>query len=384
MRILTIANHLGARGGLERTQLTMCRALAARGHDVALSYVQAGDFFDDWLAFADAMVAVRGTLPKSRSPLTTSFGILDDLRELRALRPQVIYVYRYLDVPLAVALGRMTRAPVVLHLCLPTPDHLPAVVRLSLPRVTMTLAVSHDTAAMWQATSLPADGVMVVHTGIDMDYYVPAPAVEREATRRHLGIEPDAFMALFAGRISPEKGVEVLLEAWDELYEKFPDGRLVVVGGPSVKDDPDEAERYALGLRRAAARDDVQWLEVRRDVLALIQTADVAVAPSIWREPFSRSVIEPLACGVPVIASRIGGNPEILDGWLEQYLVDPGDPKALAEQMTEIVGWRESDPTLADRCRRAVVDRLPLDREVDTVEAALASVALRSPPVADR
>ena len=119
------------------------------------------------------------------------------------------------------------------------------------------------------------------------------------------------------------------------------------------------------------------WLEVRRDVLPLIQMADVAVAPSVWREPFSRSVIEPLACGIPVVATRIGGNPEILNGWLDGLLVEPGDHHDLADRLLGLADWRGDDPTLGDRCRQAIVRRLGLDHEVDTVEAALASLARR-------
>ncbi len=382
MRILTIANHLGARGGLERTQLTMCRSLAARGHTVDLVYVESGDFTEDWRAFTGSMVRIERTLPRSRAPLASSLDVLDAIRRMRPLRPDVIYVYRYLDVPIAAAFGRLTGAPVVFHLCLPVPRRLPAVVRASLPRVAMTLSVSHDTASIWRNTGLPADGVIVVHTGIDMDQYVPAPAEARAATRRSLGIDPEAFMALFAGRVIPEKGLEVLLQAWSAVRAGRADARLVVVGGPTVGADPEEADRYANTLRQMSGTDDVLWLEVRRDVLSLIQAADVAVAPSVWREPFSRSVIEPLACGIPVVATRIGGNPEILTGWLDEFLVQPGDPDDLGRRLLSLAGWRSSDPTLGDRCRQAIVRRLGLDREVDTVEAALASVArVRAPLV---
>ena len=122
----------------------------------------------------------------------------------------------------------------------------------------------------------------------------------------------------------------------------------------------------------------VLWLEPRSDVLSLIQTADVAVVPSVWSEPFARSVIEPLACGVPVIASRVGGNPEILTGWMSDFLVPPGDAGALATRISALDGWRKTDPDLGERCRQAVVTRLDLGREVDSVESLLASIARRS------
>jgi glycosyltransferase involved in cell wall biosynthesis len=375
VRILTVANHLGARGGLERTQLTMCRELARRGHRIDLIYSTAGDFTEDWRGFATSMTEVAGTLPRSQEPFLTSVEVVKAARAARALVPDVIYVFRYLDLPFAAAVGRLARAAVVLHLCLPQPNQLPFVVRRSLPYVAMTLSVSYDTAALWRDTGLPADGVVVVHTGIDMNYYVPGRADRRAATRRDLGIDPDAFLAVYAGRISPEKGLDVLMRAGGAIAAAHPDFRLLVVGGPSVGTADDEFERYRSELIGQSEPLDVVWLGAQRDVLPLIQAADVAVAPSIWSEPFSRSVIEPLACGIPVVASDVGGNPEILTSWLSRFLVPAGDPDALAEQIGALHAWRAEEPDLGDRCRQAVVERLDLTREVDTVEAALASVA---------
>ncbi|MGD0312757.1 MAG: glycosyltransferase family 4 protein [Acidimicrobiales bacterium] len=375
MRILTVANYLGARGGLERTQLTMCTALAGRGHQVDLIYVTPGDFADDWRKLTTNMVQAGGTLPRSQEPFISSRDVLDAARTAVRMHPDIIYVFRYLDLPFAAVVGKLARAPVVLHLCLPQPDVLPFVIRRSLTHVDMTLSVSFDTAELWRDTGLPAESVIVVHTGIDMEYYVPAPPAERNATRADLGIDADAFVALYAGRISPEKGLDVLITACRMVAATQPDFRLVVVGGPSVGAANEDSERYLASLRALCGPLDVLWLESRRDVLSLIQTADVALAPSIWPEPFSRSVIEPLACGVPVLASHVGGNPEILNGWLAKHLVTPGDPGDLAAHINQLEGWRRSDPDLADRCRQAVVDRLALGREVDTVEAALASLA---------
>ncbi len=381
MRILAIANHLGARGGLERTQLTMCRALSERGHSVDLVYVSEGDFTDDWRRFAVSMHRIGATLPTSHALLTSSVDVLGAIRTAQRLAPDVIYVFRYLDVPLAVATSKLTGAPVVLHLCLPQPNSMLYAVKRSLASVSLTLAVSFDTAANWRNTPLPTDSTMVVHTGIDMDVYRPATDAARQATRHELGIGEDESMALYAGRISPEKGVDVLLSACRSVAAAHPDLRLVVVGGPSLGVDPTEAARYIASLRALAGTLDVIWLDTRRDVVPLIQATDVALAPSTWPEPFSRSVIEPLACGVPVLASRVGGNPEILTGWLDEYLMPPGDAAALAAGIERAHRWRRTDPGRAGAFRASVVERLSLAREVDTVEANLAAIARRPAPV---
>jgi glycosyltransferase involved in cell wall biosynthesis len=144
-----------------------------------------------------------------------------------------------------------------------------------------------------------------------------------------------------------------------------------VVGSPSLGSDPADSARYEAELRELAEGLAVSWLPAQRDVLALIQSADVAVVPSLWPEPLSRSVMEPLACGVPVVATNVGGNPEILTDWLAPYLVEPNDVSGLAERVGSLYGWRQRQGDLGERCRRDAEARLSLDAEVDAIEAAI-------------
>jgi len=375
MRILTVANHLGSRGGLERTQLAMCRALAERGHTVDIAYVSAGDFAEDWQSFARQMIRIEGSLPRARRPVRTVIGVIRGIVDAVRVRPDVVYVFRPLDIPFAVVVGLLRRAPVVFHLCLPYQNKQPFVVRWSLRHVALTLSVSHDTASLWRDSGLRPTAIEVVHTGIDMDHYVPAPDEARRTTRDEIGVAPDAFMVLFAGRIEAAKGVDVLVRAFELVSSDVPGARLVIVGAPSLFADPVDVERYTRELRGIGSSGAILWMEARKDVVPLIQTADVVVAPSRWAEPFSRSVIEPLACGVPVVATRVGGNAEILADWLDKYLVPADDVAALAERIESLNAWRAEDPGLGDRCRDAVRVRLSLDGEVDAVESALTSLA---------
>ncbi len=376
MRVLTVANHLGAWGGMERSQLTMCRALAQRGHRIDLVYATPGDLLDDWQEVADTITTVPGTLPRTRAPFTTSYRVLDAAQEIRHLQPDVVYVYRYLDLPFASAVGRLTRAPVVLRLCHPPPPRLPFVIRRSLPNVALTLAVSFDTALRWRGTAAArrqrGGRAHRNRHGVLPSVVRPRPG---GPPGRRSASDPDDFMVLYAGRISPEKGLDVLMEAARLLSTRLPHAHLVLAGGPTVGTDPDESARYLAELRARSGPSEARWLGRDRDIVPLIAAADVAVAPSVGDEPFSRSVIESLACGVPVVASRTGGNPEILVDWLARFLVPPKDPGALVGAIRDLEGWRRTDPSLGDRCRQAVRDRLALGREVDTVEAALASVA---------
>ncbi len=325
---------------------------------------------------------IAGTLPHRSHPVRSMLNFARAIHRARSLQPDLIYVYRPLDVPFGIAAGRLCGAPVVLHLCLPKPPTVPWLFRLALRRLALVISVSSSTARLWQSTGIRAESVQVVHTGIDTNHYVPAAAHERIATRRSLGLDPSAFFILYIGRLALVKGVDLLVEAFLKLSAEEPSARLVVVGGPSLAAEPEAARRYEEKLRVMGEPAGVLFLRHKKDVLPLIQSADLVVAPSRWQEPFSRSVIEPLACGVPVIATSVGGNPEILTGWLADYLVPPDDAASLTDRMQSLVGWRRSDPALAERCRQMVVDRLSLPREIDTIEEAFNHLLARRGSVA--
>jgi len=212
-----------------------------------------------------------------------------------------------------------------------------------------------------------------------MRTFAPAGEEERRATRARLGIATDAFMVLYTGRLGREKGVDVLLRAFGRLVKMTTQARpwLVVAGGPSLGADPKDSERYQEELRELADGLPVSWLGIRSEVVDVIQAADVAVVPSLWPEPLARSLIEPLACGVPVVATTVGGNPEVLIDGLASFLVPPADVDQLADTLASLAHWRVDDPLLGVRCRQAVEGRLSLEREADDIEGVLAGATRR-------
>jgi len=375
MRVLTVANHLGARGGLERTQLTNCRALADRGHRVDLVFQSAGDFEARWRDFVENAVCIPNTLPRRASPLRSTTGVVGAVRAAVRLRPDVLYVYRYWDLPYAAAVGALSRAPVVFHLCLPPPNSMPAWLRWSLGRVHTTLSVSQDTARRWYPLGLDPAHTQVVTTGIDTDEFAPADEAARVTARQALGLGDGDHLVLYAGRIGREKGVDILVEAFRRAAEGMPSLRLAVVGGPSIGADPADSATYAAELRQGAGDSPVQWFDARPDVRPLFAAADLSVVPSLWPEPLSRAVMEPLACGVPVLASDVGGSAELLVGPLAEFLVPPGDVGALAAAIRTTAPWRARRPTLGAECRAFALEHLSLAREVDLIEAALLHAA---------
>jgi glycosyltransferase involved in cell wall biosynthesis len=240
-----------------------------------------------------------------------------------------------------------------------------------LARVDATVSVSEHTLGLWRGSGLRADRASVAITSVDLATYVPATAAARTRTRNELGYEADDFVVFFAGRLAPEKGVDVLVRAFRELAARVTNCRLLVVGSPTAGSEPREAGLFEERLHALGDGLPVTWLPRRDNVIPLLQAADVSVVPSRWEEPLSRSILEALACGVPPVASRVGGSPEVLTGWLAGYLFESENSADLAQRLASLHGWRTTEPTLSQRCRSYAEGHLAPARELDLVEEAL-------------
>jgi starch synthase len=197
--------------------------------------------------------------------------------------------------------------------------------------------------------------VLVVGNGVDAHAYRP---IEDPDVVRSLGVDPDRPYALFVGRITRQKGLMHLLAAADQLP---PEAGLVLCAG--APDTPAERQQFADGVAELQSRrSGVVWIEemVPRDQLVpLITGATVFVVPSVY-EPLGIVNLEAAACGTAVVASAVGGIPEVVDdgrtGLLVPYTED--DPAAfaagLAARMTELL----ADPARAAEMGRAGRERV--------------------------
>ncbi len=149
--------------------------------------------------------------------------------------------------------------------------------------------------------------------------------------------------ALFVGRLSPEKGLETLLQAWKLLKR---DWTLKIVG---------EGPLSPLVEAFCAERGEVEWLGAlsRADIGRVMGAAKVLVFPSEWYETFGRVAIESFAAGTPVIASRLGAMAEVGEAMRTGLLFNPGDPEDLAEKLS----WILDNPVQVAAMRVAARER---------------------------
>ena len=202
-------------------------------------------------------------------------------------------------------------------------------------------------------TAYPAvnpDRVRVVYNGIDTAQYAPDPGTDVLA--RH-GVDPGRPSVVFVGRITRQKGLPVLLKAAQQLD---PAAQLVLCAGqPDTAELAAEVTSLVAGLR--ATRSGVIWLPEmlpKRDVIQLLSHATVFACPSTY-EPLGIVNLEAMACGTAVVASAVGGIPEVVSDGETGLLVPPDDPAALATALNEL---------LADPGRAAGMGRLGRERAI--------------------
>ena len=378
MRILTLADDLSSRGGLERVHLELNRGLVQRGHAVDLLFAEHGDASSAWFEFTQARRQAGSRLERRPRGLARSVkSIVGSTRFGLRRRPDVVYVPRHLHLAHAVSIGALVGAPVVCHIHTPPPrETLARRHGLVFGRVTRFAIVSDFTAKQWIEAGLSAPLVKVVHNGVDVEALKPLDDPTRGQMRTRLGIPPDAFFVLYAGRLDPKKGLETLLRAWRELGLSPDQGRLGLLGAPSTFLSSTRANELLASLHQMADPSTTDFLGHQGDPAPFLGAADVVVVPSLWPEPFGLVVLEAMACATPVVASRVGGIPEVLSGPFASNLVEPGDVQQLAKALDSIRGWRSRDPLLGRRCRRHVEDGFTFTRTLDELEDLLVSAAV--------
>lgn len=249
-------------------------------------------------------------------------------RVLRRLRPTIVHSRNWatFDAVLAASLARVPRVVHGEHgRKITDPDGRNArhnrVRRLLAPLVDRFVTVSHD-LNRWlvEDVRIPADKVVTIVNGVDTARFA---ARDRTAARAELALAPDRLVVGTVGRLDPVKDQAGLVHAFARVRAATPDAMLVVAGDGPCGDDL-RALVASLGLGDA-----VRLLGERSDVATVLASLDVFVLPSI-AEGISNTVLEAMATGLPIVATRVGGTPELVEDGANGVLVHRQDQAALA------------------------------------------------------
>ena len=212
--------------------------------------------------------------------------------------------------------------------------------RFSLRHADVLRAISTSTGAQLQRLA-PDKPILKFPTWTDIGMFFEAGGVEQKY----------GDQVVYAGVLIPRKGVHFLLDAFAKVNREVPTARLLLVGNP-------ENAQYAQSLR-----DQVEGLELngtvafqnhepQRELGRRIARARVFVLPSL-SEGLGRVVVEAMACGTPVIGSRVGGIPEMIEDSVTGFLVPPGHVEALADRIRWVLSHREEAQEMGQRARES-------------------------------
>ena len=218
------------------------------------------------------------------------------------------------------------------------------------------VGVSHELRRYMIDAGFPAGRVSVIHNGIAPDSLPSATA--RMRARRGLGLEDHAFVAVTVARLDPVKDLPTLLEAFAIVRREVPRAHLVIVG------DGPEHDRLVWRARRSELAGAVHIIGFRPDVRTLLPAADVYVSSSI-SEGVSITILEAMAAGVPVVATAVGGTPEILVDGACGLLVPSRDPGRLASAIVSLAVDQKWRAELAAAARRRLETAFTIDRMVE-------------------
>jgi glycosyltransferase involved in cell wall biosynthesis len=338
-------------------------ALTALGRDrLSVVLCEPGPFRDRIAALGIATEVVRWSraTPRPAKWLTSALAGLRLAVHVRRRSAGAVFANTYDDLLLAGRVARGMGLPVIWR---SHADLFPNLHRYPVERQRRTVALVRQLADRILATTrydreimieagIPDEAVSVVPLGVDLAAYAQARA-QRAALRRELRVAPGVVLIGMIGRLVPQKGHGVFLEALATVMRARVDVRAIIVGDATADGADPDGFRAALQARARdlGLSDRVIFTGFRDDMPAVMNGLDLFVHASL-KEPFGSVIVEAMAASVPVIASRTPGPQEIIEDGITGVLTPPGEAPALAAAMRRLVEDPERRARLGEAGRR--------------------------------
>lgn len=362
VRLLKFLAYL-AIGGTERQVLNIRQGLDASRFDVHLGCF---GFFDDQLAedFTGTPIEVY----KVRN--LYGFGTIKECLRLasylRRNQIDIVHAYNFYANVFAVPAARLARVPVVLASIRDTGESLTgkqrAVNKMFCRLADRVVVNAEAIKRILVADGYCAERITVIPNGI----LCPALGSDEDGLfRQEFGLSADDVLIGVVSRIARGKGLEYLLEAAPDVIARIPKAKFLIIGDNSFNPEyREELKRQTLTL---GLQDRVIFTGFRLDVPAILSSLALSVLPSL-NEGLSNSLLESMAAGVPVVATTVGGNPEVVLDGETGLLVPPRNPSALAEAICRVLRTPGLRNTLGQAGRRRVLNHFSNERMIRNVE----------------
>ena len=262
--------------------------------------------------------------------------------------------------------AKLTKTPLIQHIRNPISDYRSDFVLKYASRI-----VTNSDQVGRQLRDDPnyRDRTTTIYNSVNLDLY-------RDADDRRDEISAgDRPIIGFVGQIVPRKGLVTLIKAMPAILAVEPRAMLVIVGCSPPEDDSYEQDCQKL-IRELGVSDSVRFVGFRRDVAAWMRTFDVFALPT-RSEPFGKVIIEAMAGGCPVVATAVGGIPEIVENRELGTLVEPDDVEGVAKGVIDFLSSPEKSTLIARRAQLHVQEKFGMKRMMQHLEALYDEVLSR-------
>ncbi|WP_448204587.1 glycosyltransferase family 4 protein [Azospirillum sp. sgz302134] len=374
LRIAMIIQHYPPHmGGAERQLAVVAKGLAAEGAQVCVLTRKVDDA--PYAETVDGVTIRRIPVPGPKPVASLSFTA-GALPVLLRWRPDVIHAHELLSPATTALAGKMLLGVPVLAKILRggllgdiAKLRRSASGRMRLDairrRVDAFTVISREIDEELRALGVPEERRVFIPNGVDLARFHPAATAERSRLRESLGL-PDVPIALFSGRVEPEKRIDRLIALWPEIRAAVPGALLVVAGSGSEEDRLRAAAREAVG-------EGVRFVGYVPDMVPWYRAADAFVLPSTT-EGLSNALLEAMASGLVCVATAVGGTVDVIRPGRTGLLIDPGDERELVSSLIAALSSEEAR-RIAAEARAQMVDDYSLDGTIRKLHALYGRLA---------
>jgi glycosyltransferase involved in cell wall biosynthesis len=349
MKVLHIEAGQHLYGGALQVVFLM-RGLKAHGHTNVLACPTGSA-----IAQAGAAHALVHAMPMKGD---ADLGLVSRLRSLiRQTRPDVVHLHsrRGADIWGGLA-ARLEGLPVVLSRRVDNPEA-SWVANIKYRLFDRVVTISEGILRVLASEGVPASKLRLVHSAVDTAQYTPErPHLAK--IRQDFGVREDALLIGMVAQFIPRKGHQTLLDALPAVIERHPQVQVLLFG-----QGPEHAAVAQQIQASSVLKAHVQLPGFRSDLDRILPCLDLLVHPA-YMEGLGVSLLQAAACGVPIVAGRAGGIPEVVHEGINGHLITPGDAQALSQHMNHLLAQPELRHQMGQRGRELVLSSFSIDAMV--------------------
>lgn len=257
--------------------------------------------------------------------------------------------------------ARLARKPLIWHVRVSDPDE-KFYDKFLFTLANKVIAVSKAVRKRLEEVAPGSNKIVVIYNGVDLTEFGHKPA-EKEF-KEEFGIEGDCALVGTMGQLHPRKGQDVFLRAAAQVSKLIPNIKFIIVGNRNEEYRKKlEDLSKDLGIAEKAI-----FAGFREDIPRIMSSLDIFVLPSTNLEGFSRVILEGMASRKPVIASRVGGNPEAVEDGTTGIIVPPEDPTQLAAAILELVKNEDKRSQMGEAGRKRAENLFSIEKNMAQVE----------------